>query len=141
MHILCWLTLGVLTKSRYELSDRVGRVRIMAISALSGAMVCVISPHEVLRSDTGLSDIVFVAVVRNSDQFPGGYHLLVVSNMIDGLLGGKHWASFRCSTFFFLLSCFCYVGFSTAVATSHAYVSDCVAPTERWVHSISTSPW
>ena len=104
MHILCWLTLGVLTKSRYELSDRVGRVRIMAISALSGAMVCVISPHEVLRSDTGLSDIVFVAVVRNSDQFPGGYHLLVVSNMIDGLLGGKHWASFRCSTFFSYLA-------------------------------------
>ncbi|KAF8610529.1 MFS general substrate transporter [Ceratobasidium sp. AG-I] len=87
--ILSVLTTGWWT----QLSDRVGRVRIMAISALSGAMV----------------DIVFVAVVRNSDQFPGGYHLLVVSNMIDGLLGG----------------------FSTAVATSHAYVSDCVAPTER----------
>ncbi|KAG8679649.1 hypothetical protein FRC09_018825, partial [Ceratobasidium sp. 395] len=59
-------------------------------------------------------DIVFVLVVRNSEQFPGGYHLLVFSNMIDGLLGG----------------------FSTAIAISHAYVSDCVPSTERVRHGL-----
>lgn len=79
-----------MTKIRYQLSDRVGRVRVLAISALSGTMLCV-PLFKIKRScpDIGFSDIVFVAVVRNSDQFPGGYHLLVVSNMIDGLLGGK----------------------------------------------------
>ncbi|KAG8705611.1 hypothetical protein FRC08_001575 [Ceratobasidium sp. 394] len=87
--ILSVLTTGWWT----QLSDRVGRVRIITLSALSGTMV----------------DLVFVLVVRNSEQFPGGYHLLVFSNMIDGLLGG----------------------FSTAVAISHAYVSDCVPSTER----------
>ncbi|KAG8743685.1 hypothetical protein FRC10_011558 [Ceratobasidium sp. 414] len=87
--ILSVLTTGWWT----QLSDRVGRVRIITLSALSGTMV----------------DIVFVLVVRNSEQFPGGYHLLVLSNMVDGLLGG----------------------FSTAVAISHAYVSDCVPSTER----------
>ncbi|KAG9087030.1 hypothetical protein FRC07_012928, partial [Ceratobasidium sp. 392] len=87
--ILSVLTTGWWT----QLSDRVGRVRIITLSALSGTMV----------------DLVFVLVVRNSEQFPGGYHLLVLSNMIDGLLGG----------------------FSTAIAISHAYVSDCVPSTER----------
>lgn len=44
-------------------------------------------------------DIVFVAVVMNSDRFPGGYHLLVLSNMIDGLLGGSYQLPF------FVLAC------------------------------------
>lgn len=40
---------------------------------------------------------------------------------------------------FSLLGCFHCIGFSTAVATSHAYVSDCVAPTERWVPLVLAS--
>lgn len=87
--ILSVLTTGWWT----QLSDRVGRVRILTIGAFSGLMV----------------DVVFVAVVLNSDKIPGGYHLLVFSNMIDGILGG----------------------FSTAVAVAHAYISDCVPATER----------
>ncbi|CAE6432154.1 unnamed protein product [Rhizoctonia solani] len=76
-----------------QLSDRVGRIRILTIGAFSGLMV----------------DAIFVGVVLNSDKFPGGYWLLVVSNMVDGVFGG----------------------FSTAVATSNAYISDCVPSTER----------
>ncbi|CAE6430874.1 unnamed protein product [Rhizoctonia solani] len=76
-----------------QLSDRVGRIRVLAIGAISGLMV----------------DSIFIGVVLNSDKFPGGYWLLVVSNLIDGIFGG----------------------FSTAVATSHAYISDCVPSTER----------
>jgi hypothetical protein len=77
------------------------------------------------------SDIVFVIIVRNSDQFPGGYHLLIASNMIDGLLGGKLWPLLLLTVKVISCVCLCPVGFSTAIATSHAYVSDCVAPTER----------
>ncbi|KAH7340749.1 major facilitator superfamily domain-containing protein [Rhizoctonia solani] len=76
-----------------QLSDRVGRIRVLAIGAISGLMV----------------DSIFIGVVLNSDKFPGGYWLLVVSNLIDGIFGG----------------------FSTAVATSNAYISDCVPSTER----------
>ncbi|KAJ1309900.1 hypothetical protein OPQ81_006661 [Rhizoctonia solani] len=76
-----------------QLSDRVGRIRVLTIGAFSGLMV----------------DAIFVGVVLNSDRFPGGYWLLVVSNLIDGIFGG----------------------FSTAVATSNAYISDCVPSTER----------
>ncbi|CUA75023.1 Cohesin subunit SA-3 [Rhizoctonia solani] len=76
-----------------QLSDRVGRIRILAIGAFSGLMV----------------DTIFIGVVLNSDRFPGGYWLLAISNMIDGVFGG----------------------FSTAVAISHAYISDCVPSTER----------
>ncbi|KAG8734092.1 hypothetical protein FRC11_012242 [Ceratobasidium sp. 423] len=76
-----------------QLSDRVGRIRVLTIGAFSGLMV----------------DAIFVGVVLNSDRFPGGYWLLVVSNLVDGVFGG----------------------FSTAVATSNAYISDCVPSTER----------
>ncbi|KAF8744234.1 MFS general substrate transporter, partial [Rhizoctonia solani] len=86
--------LSVLTTGWWtQLSDRVGRIRVLTIGAFSGLMV----------------DAIFVGVVLNSDKLPGGYWLLVVSNMIDGVFGG----------------------FSTAVATSNAYISDCVPSTER----------
>ncbi|CAE6424230.1 unnamed protein product [Rhizoctonia solani] len=86
--------LSVLTTGWWtQLSDRVGRIRVLTIGAISGLMV----------------DAIFVGVVLNSDNFPGGYWLLVISNMIDGVFGG----------------------FSTAVATSNAYISDCVPSTER----------
>ncbi|CAE6495595.1 unnamed protein product [Rhizoctonia solani] len=76
-----------------QLSDRVGRIRVLTIGAFSGMMV----------------DAIFIGVVLNSDKFPGGYWLLIISNLIDGVFGG----------------------FSTAVATSNAYISDCVPSTER----------
>lgn len=93
-------------------------------------MVFVHFPSQKRYPDAACSDLVFVTVVRNSDRFPGGYHLLVISNMIDGLLGGKHSAGFQYLILALTEYAYC-VGFSTAVATSHAYVSDCVAPTER----------
>ncbi|ELU44721.1 hypothetical protein AG1IA_01262 [Rhizoctonia solani AG-1 IA] len=76
---------------------------------------------EVAKLNTAISlvsgvlsvDAIFVGVVLNSDKLPGGYWLLVVSNMIDGVFGELN------------------AGFSTAVATSNAYISDCVPSTER----------
>ncbi|KAF8758667.1 MFS general substrate transporter [Rhizoctonia solani] len=65
--------LSVLTTGWWtQLSDRVGRIRVLTIGAFSGLMV----------------DAIFVGVVLNSDKLPGGYWLLVVSNMIDGVFGG-----------------------------------------------------
>ncbi|CAE7082933.1 unnamed protein product [Rhizoctonia solani] len=91
------LTSGILsvftTAAWAKLSDRVGRIRILTIGAFSGLMV----------------DAIFLGVVLNSDKFPSGYWLLVISNMIDGVFGG----------------------FATAVATANAYISDCVPATER----------
>jgi hypothetical protein len=94
--------------------------------------VFVICSAQLYLSDIKLdSDIVFVIIVRNSDQFPGGYHLLVASNMLDGVLGGRVVLLLALSWRFVSRIRSCFVGFSTAIATSHAYVSDCVAPTER----------
>ncbi|KAG8696391.1 hypothetical protein FRC09_008542 [Ceratobasidium sp. 395] len=66
--ILSCLTTG----SWSQLSDRVGRVRVLALAAF-GVL---------------LTDIVLVLVAFYSDILPGGYRFLVVGSVLDGIVGG-----------------------------------------------------
>ncbi|KAG8697676.1 hypothetical protein FRC08_006378 [Ceratobasidium sp. 394] len=69
-------TMGVLscltTGSWAQLSDRVGRARVLALAAL-GVL---------------LTDIVLILVAFYADVLPGGYRFLVVGSVLDGALGG-----------------------------------------------------
>ncbi|CAE6516903.1 unnamed protein product [Rhizoctonia solani] len=55
------------------------------------------------------TDAALILVAFYADILPGGYRFLIVGNIIDGALGG----------------------WTTAMAASHAYVSDTVAPAAR----------
>ncbi|KAG9093335.1 hypothetical protein FRC06_011565 [Ceratobasidium sp. 370] len=89
MGILSCLTTG----SWAQLSDRVGRVRVLALAAL-GVL---------------LTDMVLILVAFYADVLPGGYRFLVVGSVLDGALGG----------------------WTTATATSYAYLSDTVDAATR----------
>ncbi|KAJ1309899.1 hypothetical protein OPQ81_006660 [Rhizoctonia solani] len=89
MGILSCLTTG----SWSQLSDRIGRTRVLAITAIGFIF----------------TDAVLILVSFYADILPGGYRFLIVGNIIDGMLGG----------------------WTTAMAVSHAYVSDTVAPSTR----------
>ncbi|CAE6510722.1 unnamed protein product [Rhizoctonia solani] len=89
MGVLSCLTTG----SWAQLSDRIGRTRVLAITAI-GIL---------------FTDAVLILVAFYADILPGGYRFLIVGNIIDGALGG----------------------WTTAMAISHAYVSDTVAPAAR----------
>ncbi|KAH7099879.1 MFS general substrate transporter [Auriculariales sp. MPI-PUGE-AT-0066] len=90
-------TLGILscvtTAWWGQLSDRWGRTKIMRF-VIAGML---------------FADFNFIAVSLWTDVLPGGYYFLIMSSVVDGLLGGM----------------------STASSTMHAYISDCVEPTHR----------
>ncbi|KAG8743687.1 hypothetical protein FRC10_011560 [Ceratobasidium sp. 414] len=69
-------TMGVLscltTGSWARLSDRVGRVRVLAVATL-GVL---------------LTDMVLILVAFYADILPGGYRFLIVGSVLDGALGG-----------------------------------------------------
>ncbi|KAH7340752.1 major facilitator superfamily domain-containing protein [Rhizoctonia solani] len=89
MGVLSCLTTG----SWAQLSDRVGRTRVLALASI-GVL---------------FTDAVLILVAFYADILPGGYRFLIVGNIIDGALGG----------------------WTTAMAASHAYVSDTIAPAAR----------
>ncbi|KAG9105898.1 hypothetical protein FRC07_009068, partial [Ceratobasidium sp. 392] len=66
--VLSCLTTG----SWSQLSDRIGRVRVLALAAF-GVL---------------LTDIVLILVAFYADVLPGGYRFLVVGSVLDGALGG-----------------------------------------------------
>ncbi|KAF8710919.1 MFS general substrate transporter, partial [Rhizoctonia solani] len=68
MGILSCLTTG----SWAQLSDRIGRTRVLAIAAI-GVL---------------FTDAVLILVAFYADILPGGYRFLIVGNIIDGALGG-----------------------------------------------------
>ncbi|EUC62120.1 MFS transporter [Rhizoctonia solani AG-3 Rhs1AP] len=68
MGVLSCLTTG----SWAQLSDRIGRTRVLAIAAL-GIL---------------FTDAVLILVAFYADMLPGGYRFLIVGNIIDGALGG-----------------------------------------------------
>ncbi|EJD42203.1 MFS general substrate transporter [Auricularia subglabra TFB-10046 SS5] len=86
--------LGCITTAWWgQLSDRWGRTPIMRV-AVAGML---------------FADFNFIVVSRWSHLLPGGYWFLLMSSVVDGLLGGL----------------------STASSTMHAYVSDCTEPMHR----------
>ncbi|KAF8758664.1 MFS general substrate transporter [Rhizoctonia solani] len=70
MGILSCLTTG----SWAQLSDRIGRTRVLAIAAIAIGVL--------------FTDAVLILVAFYADILPGGYRFLIVGNIIDGALGG-----------------------------------------------------
>ncbi|QRW14712.1 major facilitator superfamily transporter [Ceratobasidium sp. AG-Ba] len=73
MGILSCLTTGAWS----QLSDRVGRARVLSLAAL-GVL---------------FTDLVLILVAFYADALPGGYRFLIVGSVIDGALGGWTTAS------------------------------------------------
>ena len=95
------ITPGIVHDSR-QFSDRHGRTKILGITVI-GAL---------------LTDMNFILVALFPDKLPGGYWLLVVGPLFEGLLGGMTFEN--TSTFMSE----CDSGLASGTAANHAYVAD-----------------